>query len=158
METMDLSGRISADYMVLFKKYEAAGRPSYKLESIADEILPELPKLHYEGSLADLYRNNFVHFVRYNLRDTEVLGGFEKRLGYVDLANQMYHMSTGVYKHVTGTLKLAELATINYCHHTLGGLIVNDIDSNGVDSKIDGAYVLDPKIGMHEYVGSIDVK
>lgn len=164
METLDLSGRISADYMVLFKKYEAAQRPSYKLESIADDVLvdkdnkPVLPKLHYEGSLADLYRKNFAHFVRYNLRDTEVLGGFEKRLGYVELANQMYHMSTGVYKHVTGTLKLAELATVNYCHHTLGGLIVNDIDSSGMDSSIQGAYVLDPKVGMHEYVGSIDVK
>ena len=158
METLDLSGRISADYMVLFKKYEQASRPSYKLESIAEEVLPELPKLHYEGSLADLYRNNFVHFVRYNLRDTEVLGGFEKRLGYVELANQMYHMSTGVYKHVTGTLKLAELATVNYCHHILGGLIVNDIDSSSPEGKIDGAYVLTPKVGMHEFVGSIDVK
>lgn len=157
-QTLDLSGRISADYMVLFRKYEAAERPSYKLESIADEFLPELPKLKYEGSLHSLYKNNFAHFVRYNLRDTEVLGGFERKLGYVDLANQMYHMSTGVYKHVTGTLKLAELATINYCHHTLGGLIVNDIDSSEMDQSIQGAYVLDPKIGMHEWVGSVDVK
>lgn len=157
-QTLDLSGRISADYMVLFRKYEQAERPSYKLESIADEFLPELPKLKYEGSLHSLYRNNFAHFVRYNLRDTEVLGGFEQKLGYVDLANQMYHMSTGVYKHVTGTLKLAELATINYCHHTLGGLIVNDIDSSEMDSSIQGAYVLDPKTGMHEWVGSVDVK
>lgn len=157
-QTLDLSGRISADYMVLFRKYEAAERPSYKLESIADEFLPELPKLKYEGSLHSLYRNNFAHFVRYNLRDTEVLGGFERKLGYVDLANQMYHMSTGVYKHVTGTLKLAELATVNYCHHTLGGLIVNDIDSSEMDQSIQGAYVLDPKTGMHEWTGSVDVK
>lgn len=157
-QTLDLSGRISADYMVLFRKYEQNERPSYKLESIADEFLPELPKLKYEGSLQSLYRNNFAHFVRYNLRDTEVLGGFERKLGYVELANQMYHMSTGVYKHVTGTLKLAELATVNYCHHTLGGLIVNDIDSSEMDSSIQGAYVLDPKIGMHEWTGSIDVK
>ncbi len=158
-ETLDLSGRIRTDYMDLFKKYEAAERPSYKLESIADEILPEMPKLKYDGQLHDLYRNDFAYFVRYNLRDTEILGGFEQRLGYVDLANQMYHMSTGVFKHVTGTLKLAELATINYCHHTLGGLIVNDVDnSTTVDSQIQGAYVLDPKTGMHEWVGSIDVK
>lgn len=153
---LDLSGRISADYMVLFKKYEVSERPSYKLESIAAEILPDLPKLEYEGSLADLYRDNFAYFVRYNIRDTEILQGFEDRLGYIDLANQMMHLSTGVWKHVTGTLKLAELAVINYCHHVLGGLIVNDFTENS-GSGIQGAFVLLPQIGMHENIGSIDI-
>lgn len=155
--TLDLSGRISADYMVLFRKYEMAERPSYKLESIAAEILPDLPKLEYEGSLAELYRKNFAYFVRYNIRDTEILHGLEDRLGYVELANQMMHLSTGVWKHVTGTLKLAELATINYCHHTLGGLIVNDVDIPDHDGQIKGAFVLEPKVGMHEWIGSVDI-
>lgn len=155
--TLDLSGRISADYLVLFRKYEMAERPSYKLMAIAEEMLPDLPKLEYEGSLADLYRSNFAWFVRYNIRDTEILHGLEDRLGYVELANQMMHMSTGLFKHVTGTLKLAELATINYCHHTLGGLIVNDVHVPENDGQIKGAYVLDPKIGMHDWIGSVDI-
>lgn len=155
--TLDLSGRISADYMRLFQKYEMAERPSYKLMSIADEILPDLPKLEYEGSLAELYRKDFAWFVRYNIRDTEILHGLEKRLGYVELANQMMHMSTGIWKHVGGTLKLAELATINYCHHTLGGLIVNDVHVPEFDAPIKGAYVLEPKVGMHEWIGSVDI-
>lgn len=156
--TIDLSGRISLDYLQLFRKYEEAGRPSYKLESVAAELLPDLPKLEYEGSLASLYRKNFLWFIRYNLRDTEILRGFEQRLGYVDLANQMCHLSTGLFQHVQGTLKLAELATINYCHHELGGLIVNDAREPEIDKSIQGAYVLDPKIGMHEWIGSIDIK
>lgn len=161
--TLDLSGRISCDMMVLFQKYEQSGRQSYKLESIADEVLvndddePILPKLEYEGSLADLYRFNFPHFIRYNLRDTEVLEGFEERLGYIQLANEMYHMSTGVYKHVTGTIKLSELSVINYCHYVLGGLVVNDITRPDVDRQIKGALVLLPQIGEHKHVGSIDI-
>lgn len=155
--TLDLSGRSSVDYMVLFKKYEMAERPSYKLESIANEILPHLPKLEYEGSLADLYRKDFMWFIRYNFRDTEILKGFEERLGYVELANQMYHLSTGLFQHVTGTLKLAELATINYCHHELGGLVVNDVDVPEDDGQIQGAFVLLPQINLHEWVGSIDI-
>lgn len=153
---VDLSGRHSTDYLDLFRKYEYAERPSYKLESIAEEILPDLPKLAYEGTLHQLYRNDFAFFVRYNLRDTEILQGFEERLGYVDLANQMYHLSTGLFKHVTGTLKLAELATINYCHHQLG-LIVNNIDVPDTDQAIQGAYVLEPKVGEHKFLGSIDI-
>lgn len=156
-ETIDLSGRISADYLDLFKKYEMTERPSYKLESIADEILPELPKLNYKGSLHDLYRKDFPFFCRYNLRDTEILKGFEERLGYVALANEMYHLSTGLWKHVGGTLKLAELAINNYCNHELH-LQFPDIKDPNMGGKIAGAYVLEPKIGMHDWVGGIDIE
>ena len=162
--TVDISGRIAADYMVLFRKYEMSERPSYKLEAIADDILrdpktkePTLPKLEYEGSLADLYRNNFPHFVRYNIRDTEILQGLEERLGYVELANQMVHLSTGTWKYVTGVLKLAEYAVVNYCHHKLNGLVVNDFHKSDVSGRIQGAFVLLPQIGEHENIGSIDI-
>jgi DNA polymerase elongation subunit (family B) len=156
-EMLDLSGRVRLDYLELFKKYEVAERPSYKLESIADEVLPELPKLEYEGSLADLYRKDFAYFIRYNIRDTEILKGFEDRLGYVALANEMVHISTAKFEHVGGTLKLAELATINYCHHKLGGLVVNNLEVTENDSQIQGAFVLLPQVGLHQYIGSVDI-
>jgi len=156
---LDLNGRVSLDYLDLFRKYEVAERPSYKLESIADEIVPELPKLNYEGSLALLYRNDFTYFVRYNIRDTEILKGFEDRLGYVGVANDVVHLSTGLFKHVGGTLKLAELATINHCHHKLDPpIMVNDMDVPLEDSQIQGALVLNPQVGEHNHVGMIDIK
>ena len=154
---VDLSGRQRLDYLELFKKYEVAERPSYKLESIADEQLPDLPKLKYEGTLAALYRNDFNMFIRYNIRDTEILKGFEDKLGYVALANEMVHLSTGEFKHVGGTLKLAELATINYCHHVFGGIIVNDTEVPEIDGQIEGAMVLLPQTGLHQFVGSVDI-
>ena len=155
-QILDIQGRISFDYMELFRKYEVAERPSYKLESIAAEVLPELLKLEYEGSLADLYRKNFAYFVRYNFRDTEILKGFEDRLGYVALANEMFHISTGLSKHVGGTLKLAELAINNYCIHELDVRVPdNEIDDES--HGIQGAMVLDPKVGMHEWIGSMDI-
>lgn len=154
--TIDLHGRISCDYLALFKKYEMAERPSYKLESIANEVLPDLPKLHYSGTLATLYKDDFAWFCRYNLRDTEVLKGFEEQLGYIALANEMYHLSCGLWKHVTGTLKLAELAINNYIVHELG-LHFPDI-GEPEEGSIAGAYVLEPKIGMHDWIGAIDIR
>lgn len=154
--SLELRGRTLTDYMELFKKYEVAERPSYKLETIAEEVLPEMLKLEYEGSLANLYVDNFAHFVRYNLRDTEILKGFEDRLGYIELANQMYHISTGDARHVLGTLKLAELAINNFCIHELGLRVPN----NNIDDEshgIQGAMVLEPNVGMHEWIGSMDI-
>ena len=152
---VELSGRNHVDYMELFKKYEVEERPSYKLEMIAEEVLPHLPKLNYEGSLAKLYKENFPYFVRYNIRDTEILAGFEQKLGYLDVANKMVHISTGLFKHVMGTLKLAELACINYCHHELN-LVVTDMKHHG-ESSIKGAYVLYPQIGDAEWIANVDV-
>lgn len=159
--TVDLSGRISADYLALFRKYEVADRQSFKLESVADDELPDLPKLKYKGSLHDLYRKDFIYFIRYNIRDTEILIGFEEKLGYMALSNEMFHLSGATFKHVTGTLKLAELAIMNYCHHDLG-VIVPDAPPRGMagvnNESIQGAYVLEPKVGVHSLVGSIDIK
>lgn len=159
---LDLSGRTLADYMILYKKYEASEKPSYKLATISEDVLvdendnPMLPKLEYSGSLYDLYRKDFAFFVRYNIRDSEILHGFEKKLAYVELANQMYHLSCGQFSHVPGTLKLAELAIINYCHHVLKK-VVNNTTEPPIDKAIEGALVLLPQIGMHSLLGSIDI-
>ena len=152
-----LDGRINADYLHLFKKFEEHERQSYKLEAIADEFFPDLPKIKYEGTLAELYRKDFPHFIRYNIRDTEILRHLEDRLGYVQLANVLYHLSCGVYDNIAGTLKLAEYAVVNYCHHVLDNLIVPDSKPPTTEASIQGALVLEPKTGMHEWIGSIDI-
>lgn len=151
------NGRLYVDYMLLYKKFSQGERESYKLEAIADEHLPDLPKLKYDGSLASLYHNHFNYFLRYNLRDTEILKGFERELGFIDLAIVMYREATGLLEHVTGTVRIADYAIYNYCHHVLG-VRVPDINNN-LDTKISlkGAHVLDPTPGMREWVGSVDV-
>jgi DNA polymerase elongation subunit (family B) len=153
--TVDLYGRQHLDYMELFKKYEQHGQPSYKLQNIADEFLPELPKLKYDGTLADLYHTDFEYFVRYNIRDTEILRGLEKKLGYARLANTMAHTAGIKFSHVMGTIKPAETAIINFCHHEKNVKVPNWIQKP--DASIEGAYVLYPQIGMHHWISNVDV-
>lgn len=161
--TAQYGGRILMDYMQLFKKFEMANRASYKLEVITEEIMPDLAKLHYDGTLEQLYRKDFNHFIRYNLRDTECLMGFEAVKGYIGVANMMYHMSTGRYKDVAGTLRLADCSIINYCHYVLHKIVPNGpevaevLDGDAEDEKAQGALVLEPKAGMHDWIGSIDI-
>ena len=160
---LETSGRLLADYMLIYKKYEASEKPSYKLSAISDDVLvdendnPTLPKLEYDGSLMDLYSTNLPFFIRYNIRDVEILHGFEKKLGYIDIANTNYHLSCGQFKHVLGTLKLAELAITNYCHHVEKKVVQNNVPPP-VDRSIEGALVLLPRVGLHSMVGSIDIK
>jgi DNA polymerase elongation subunit (family B) len=159
METVvDLSGRVHLDYWDLFIKYEEEKRQSYKLESVSDEVLKDLPKLTYEGSLNKLYERDFTFFMRYNVRDTEILRGFEDKLGYVRLANVMCHISVGQFRDVTGTTRLSDYAVINYCHYEhKKQLRVFDYTNKDEGEKIRGAWVLLPQVGLQPYCAAIDV-
>ena len=150
-----LHGRVCVDYLDIFKKYEVKERQSYKLEVIAEEFLPHLPKLSYTGTLHELYNKDFNHFVRYNIRDTEILRGFEDKLGYIALANEMRHSVSGQFDHIRGTVRLVDYAIVNYCHYVLDVIVPDRWDTQ--DGSIMGAYVLLPQKGMHEYIGSIDI-
>ncbi|MGI0041151.1 MAG: DNA polymerase domain-containing protein, partial [Nitrosopumilaceae archaeon] len=177
---LGLKGRQELDYLLLYKKYTVVEKRSYKLESIAEIELPNLPKLEYPGTLSELYRNDYPLFVRYNIRDVEILKGFEKKLGFMSLANEITHLTTSEFKSVTGVLKLTEAAIINYCHYDLKRIVPDkkemgqsfdqsdneggEVDFEAQKAKepkkkggIQGAYVLEPKVGMHEWIGCIDI-
>ena len=157
-QELEFYGRLHIDYLRAFQKFEMSMRPSYTLEAISEEILPELPKLEYEGSLYTLYREDFEHFVRYGIRDSECLDGFEKKLGYVRLAIQMSQGSSTHLHHVMGTLKIVENAIINHCHYEMDCKVPDsnrDVDMSG--GKFTGAAVLKPRIGIHDMVGAVDI-
>jgi DNA polymerase elongation subunit (family B) len=154
-KTVTLFGRVNIDYLEIFKKFEFYERPSYRLANIADEILPDLPKLSYEGTLEQLYHNDFNHFVRYNIRDTEILAGFENTLGYIDSANKLCHSVTAQFSDVMGTIRVTDMGIINYCHYKANVIVPDKWEVP--DGSIKGAFVLLPQRGMHEWVASIDI-
>lgn len=154
---LDIFGRTSVDYMDIYKKFEVVEKPSYSLENISEEVLPDLPKLEYEGSLYDLYRDDFEHFIRYNIRDSEVLKGFEDKLGYMRVAIKMSHSSCALLSDVTGTIKISELAIINSCHNDFNQIVPDSDEVEELTEKFKGALVLYPTVGMHENVAAIDV-
>jgi DNA polymerase elongation subunit (family B) len=152
-----LKGRINIDYMLLYKNFEMDEKPSYTLEAISEYVLPDLQKLTYNGTLHELYNNDFFHFLRYNKRDTEVLKGFEDVLGYMQVAIDMAHMTGGQINDVLGTIKLAEQAVINYSHETTTNVIKDKPVFNDIYEKFTGALVLPPQIGMHSGISAIDI-
>jgi len=128
------------------------------MEAISEEITPELKKLEYEGTLYSLYHNDFPEFLRYNIRDSEFLKAMEEKLGYMNIAWDFAHSCNGLVDNIYGTIKLADLYIISMCHDN--GAIVPDAkdicDYNG--EKYTGALVLEPKYGLHDYTGAIDIE
>lgn len=154
---LKISGRVHLDLMLIFSKFDPGERDSYALDSVAEDVL-KVKKIEYDGSLRDLYHNNFKTFIRYNARDSELLRDLERARGYIKLAVLISHMDTAQVEDVNGTVKLTEMSMINYCHHELN-IRVKDTDRDFDPSagKYGGAFVLPAVPGLHEMIGSVDV-
>ena len=150
-----LQGRTHLDYLDLFKKFTFEGRTSYSLANIAADEL-DIPKLHYEGTLEQLYNRDFAHFVAYNARDVEVLVKLDNKFKFIALVNQMAHENTCLFQNMLGTVRYVETGITNRCHN-VHNLKVPDkrIMTDGV--PVEGALVLSPRVGLHDWLGSVDI-
>ena len=154
--TFDLLGRVHLDYMQLYRKYTYEERHSYSLDAIGEYELDER-KTAYEGTLDQLYNKDFPTFITYNRQDTMLLAKLDKKLRFLDLANELAHDNTVLLQTTMGAVAVTEQAIINEAHAR--GMIVPNRkgrDDHG-ETQAAGAYVAYPKKGMHEYIGAIDI-
>ena len=154
--TYDLIGRVHLDSLELYRKYTYEERHSYRLDAIAEYELGET-KTVYEGTLDQLYNNDFRKFIEYNRQDCALLDKLDKKLKFLDLASTVAHENTVLLQTTMGAVAVTEQAIINEAHHR--GMIVpsrtkmDDRES----SQAAGAYVAYPKKGLHDYIGSMDI-
>ena len=154
--TFDLIGRVHLDYMQLYRKYTYEERHSYSLDAIGEYELDER-KTQYEGTLDQLYNKDFPKFIEYNRQDTMLLGKLDKKLRFLDLANELAHDNTVLLQTTMGAVAVTEQAIINQAHQQ-GMVVMNrkGREDQG-DTQAAGAYVAHPKKGMHDYIGAIDI-
>jgi DNA polymerase elongation subunit (family B) len=155
-QTYDLIGRVHMDYMQLYRKYTYEERHSYSLDAIAEYELGET-KTVFEGTLDQLYNQNFKRFIEYNRQDTMILAKLDRKLKFLDLANTLAHENTVLLQTTMGAVAVTEQAIINEAHER--GLVVpcRKERYSDEDTQAAGAYVAYPRKGIHEYVGSIDI-
>ncbi len=154
--TFDLIGRVHMDYMQLYRKYTYEERHSYSLDAIGEYELDER-KTQYEGTLDQLYNRDFPKFIEYNRQDTMLLAKLDRKLRFLDLANELAHDNTVLLQTTMGAVAVTEQAIINEAHAR--NMVVpnrRSRDDQG-DTQAAGAYVAYPKRGVHEYIGAIDI-
>ena len=154
--TFDLIGRVHMDYMQLYRKYTYEERHSYSLDAIAEYELGE-HKTQYEGTLDQLYNRDFPKFIEYNRQDTMIIVKLDKKLRFLDLANELAHDNTVLLATTMGAVAVTEQAIINEAH-SRGMIVPNRRPRDDKENtQAAGAYVAYPKRGMHEYIGAIDI-
>jgi DNA polymerase elongation subunit (family B) len=156
-QTYDLVGRVHMDYMQLYRKYTYEERHSYSLDAIAEYELGE-HKTQFEGTLDQLYNQNFKKFIEYNRQDTMILHKLDVKLQFIDLANEIAHDNTVLLPTVMGAVAVTEQAIINEAHER-GFVVPNRRGRRDEeeDTAAAGAYVAYPKKGVHKWVGAVDI-
>jgi len=139
-QTYDLVGRVHLDYLELYRKYTYEERHSYRLDAIAEYELGE-KKTPYEGTLDQLYNNDFKTFVEYNRQDCALLDKLDKKLKFLDLSNKLAHENTVLLQTTMGAVAVTEQAIINEAHRR-GFQVPNRTKmSEREDTAAAGAYV-----------------
>jgi DNA polymerase elongation subunit (family B) len=154
--TYDLVGRVHLDSLELYRKYTYEERHTYRLDAIGEMEIGE-NKTVYEGTLDQLYNNDFRTFIIYNRQDCALLDKLDKKLKFIDLANTLAHECTVLLQTTMGAVAVTEQAIINEAHSK--GLIVPSRPrrDDTADNQAAGAYVAYPKKGLHEWIGSMDI-
>jgi DNA polymerase elongation subunit (family B) len=154
--TYDLVGRVHLDSLELYRKYTYEERHTYRLDAIGEMEIGET-KTVYEGTLDQLYNNDFRKFIEYNRQDTALLDKLDKKLKFLDLANTIAHENTVLLQTTMGAVAVTEQAIVNEAHHR--GMIVPSRPKRDEDAtnQAAGAYVAYPKKGLHDWIGSMDI-
>jgi len=154
--TYDLVGRVHLDSLELYRKYTYEERHTYRLDAIGEMEIGE-NKTVYEGTLDQLYNNDFKKFIEYNRQDTALLDKLDKKLQFLDLANKIAHENTVLLQTAMGAVAVTEQAIINEAHRR-GFVVPNRKRRDDTEStQAAGAYVAYPKKGIHEWIGSVDL-
>jgi len=155
-ETYDFVGRVHLDSLELYRKYTYEERHSYRLDAIGEMEIGE-NKTVYEGTLDQLYNNDFRTFIEYNRQDVALLDKLDNKLKFIDLSNVLAHANTVLLQTTMGAVAVTEQAIINEAHHR--GLQVPNRPKRDEDENTQaaGAYVAYPKVGLHKWVASMDL-
>lgn len=155
--TYDLIGRVHVDYLQLYKKYNYEERHSYSLNAIADIELGE-SKVAYEGTLDELYNDDFKRFLEYNLQDTRLLDRLDKKLQFIDLANSIAHANCVLIQTTMGAVAVTDQAVLVEAHNR--NMVCPD-KKHGKDetsTRAAGGWVANPRKGFHKWIASTDMK
>jgi len=154
-ETYDLIGRVHLDSLELYRKYTYEERHTYRLDAIGELEVGE-KKTVYEGTLDQLYNNDFRTFIEYNRQDVALLDKLDKKLRFIDLSNELAHANTVLLQTTMGAVAVTEQAIVNEAHRR-GMRVPNRPKRDPESSTAAGAYVAFPKKGLHKWIGSMDL-
>jgi DNA polymerase elongation subunit (family B) len=152
----NLVGIAVLDYMQMYKKFSFTNQESYRLDHIANVELGER-KMDYSeyDSLFGLYKNDFQKFIEYNIKDVDLVDRLDEKLKLMEQIFAIAYDGKVNYQDAFTSVRMWDIIIHNYLLSQR--IVVPQLKVGEKDGQIIGAYVKDPKEGMHKWVVSFDL-
>lgn len=152
----ELVGINILDYFDLYKKFTYVTRETYKLGHIAQVELGETKIAYVEyDNFSDFYKNDFTKFVQYNIQDTILVQKLEAKLRLLELAVSLAYSAKVNMQDVFSQVRTWDQIIYHYLHAKK--IVIPPKKKGKKDASFEGAYVKNPKVGMHKWVVSFDL-
>ncbi len=141
------------DMLDLYKELTYSVEESYKLDFIGQKQLG-IGKVSYNGTLDELFEENLSEFIRYSAVDTDILYQLDKKMGHIDLKNELIKICSTTWKTSESTMGLVDPLCVSYAKEQ--NLVCRNAVIEKSDFTIPGAYVRNPVKGRHNFVIDLD--
>lgn len=143
------------EYIDLYKKYsKTPNQESYSLENISQVHLKE-GKEKYEGPLHDLYANDYEKFIRYNIRDVELVYKLDQDQGLIALAMMLAYANKVNYEDVFMQVRMWDSICYDWLRRK--NIIVPPKEDKIKSRANEGAFVKHPIAGRYGHGASFDL-
>jgi DNA polymerase elongation subunit (family B) len=152
-----IEGLSVLDQLLMYRdKFVFAKKSQYTLDNICSIELGTT-KLEIEGSMRDQWKNDFKHWVEYNIRDVELCVQLEQKLNHISLARMMCNMGLCEYENIYKTAPYI-LGSIVLQGDTMGKKVVTRVERDVDKADFAGAFVFPTQAGVyHRGVTSVDL-
>lgn len=148
--------KLIVDYLDIVKKWDRVIKikDNYKLDYIGERSTG-ISKIKYPGTLKDLYDKDFVKFVFYNAVDAILVHYIDQELDTMSTFFKIASITKVEINRVFSPVWVQEaLMTREF---KLRDRVIVNMDKDGIEQKkFDGAYVMHPIKGLHEWVCCFD--
>ena len=146
------------DYLELYRKWDRSVdiKENFTLDSVA-EVVTGYKKIKYNGSLQDLYEQDYQKYVYYNVVDTCLVFLIHRKIKTMEIALTIANLCRiSIYKAASPVAVTESLLCRKFLDK--GQVMAKDWEAspNKVNGQYAGAYVKQPEVGMHRGVACFD--
>jgi len=154
--TYDIGGVTQLDYLDLYKRFTYTNQESYRLDYIANYELGEKKLDHNEyDTFREFYTKDWDKFVRYNIKDVQLVDRMEDKLKLIELAITMAFDAKVNFIDIHYQVRMWDTIIYNYLKER--NIVIPPKKRTSKSEKYAGAYVKEPKPGKYDWVVSFDL-
>ena len=154
--TYDIGGVTQLDYLDLYKRFTYTNQESYRLDYIANYELGEKKLDHNEyDTFREFYTKDWDKFVRYNIKDVQLVDRMEDKLKLIELAITMAFDAKVNFIDIHYQVRMWDTIIYNYLKKK--DIVIPPKKRTSKSQKYAGAYVKEPKPGKYDWVVSFDL-